>query len=607
MNIQEKIIALLEGDLREDQHIVELIAQLSKSHEDRSMLVEHIALSNALTRAVIQVNPDVKSSAKLWSRIDRYESGSIGSGTWSAKQALSGVLTALIMGLCFGYYWGNTFNGEDSISQSPSPNISKLNAQAVPFVGVDTTTNSRAAFSKSHASSFQPSTTSPKLRGSHKQHNAESVVVTPLDVVGKTSTDEGFRILSPNGGETYRIDENIPIQWSGSNQPVTIEFSRDQGQTWSAIASNITGGSYLWSVPKSIKALLPSSYLMRASVEDTGTVEPTLYKVFKGHDSGAAVAEISPDGKYLLTVGADTRVILWDISTGKQIRRFGENTSEGGHIGYVTFARFNEDGTRIVTCSQDGTAKVWNVFTGNLQQTFYGVADAYPVIWSAAFSPDGTTIALGEDDGSIRFCRLSDGKEIKTITISQTEAVRYLDYVQNGTRIISSGSDGKGTLTDIIADTIVQQFNHFPFPAQFSLRRKVVNGIQYVPGLTELGDGIITCGYDGIVRFWDVATGSLITEKVFHSGEAVSAVIVGKGGHLLASVGYDGSTKIFDLDSEEVVATIQPDDVEIPMSRASFSSDMRFIAISHADGKATLWKLRKTIATDTSDDVWSIE
>jgi WD40 repeat protein len=33
-----------------------------------------------------------------------------------------------------------------------------------------------------------------------------------------------------------------------------------------------------------------------------------------------------------------------------------------GHEGSVTSARFNHDGTRVVTASADKTAKIWRVF-----------------------------------------------------------------------------------------------------------------------------------------------------------------------------------------------------------------------------------------------------
>ena len=56
---------------------------------------------------------------------------------------------------------------------------------------------------------------------------------------------------------------------------------------------------------------------------------------------------------------------------------------------------FSPDGRRIVTGSQDQTAKVWDAATGNELLTF---KDHKEWILSAAFSPDGQRIATGSGD-----------------------------------------------------------------------------------------------------------------------------------------------------------------------------------------------------------------
>jgi hypothetical protein len=58
-----------------------------------------------------------------------------------------------------------------------------------------------------------------------------------------------IQVLSPNGGESWRVKSNRTITWSsaGVTGNVKIEISRDGGSTWSSIVSSTANdGSYTW-------------------------------------------------------------------------------------------------------------------------------------------------------------------------------------------------------------------------------------------------------------------------------------------------------------------------------------------------------------------------
>jgi len=99
-------------------------------------------------------------------------------------------------------------------------------------------------------------------------------------------------------------------------------------------------------------------------------------------DHGGLVrrAAISPDGKRILTASDDGSARLWDAATGKPI---GEPLI--GHNGSVLSVAFSPDGRRFVTASADKTAQLWDTKTGKeIGKPFKGHTGA---VFSARIQP----------------------------------------------------------------------------------------------------------------------------------------------------------------------------------------------------------------------------
>ena len=61
-----------------------------------------------------------------------------------------------------------------------------------------------------------------------------------------------------------------------------------------------------------------------------------------------------------------------------------------GHSNYVMSVSYSPDGTKVASGSEDRTVKLWDVTSGECLQTLEGHSH---VVNTVSFSPDGTKVA----------------------------------------------------------------------------------------------------------------------------------------------------------------------------------------------------------------------
>jgi WD40 repeat protein len=64
---------------------------------------------------------------------------------------------------------------------------------------------------------------------------------------------------------------------------------------------------------------------------------------------------VTADGKYVISGGYDWTVRLWELATGKEVRRF------TGHEGSVYSVAVTPDGKYVISGSGDKTVRVWYI------------------------------------------------------------------------------------------------------------------------------------------------------------------------------------------------------------------------------------------------------
>jgi RNA polymerase sigma factor (sigma-70 family) len=142
----------------------------------------------------------------------------------------------------------------------------------------------------------------------------------------------------------------------------------------------------------------------------------------------------SGDGKTLAAGGGeDGSPRLWDASTGKLLHELGSEL--GSHYLDVTSLAFSPDGKVVASAGTSDMIYLWDVMTGKQLRRLWGYAEA------VAFSPDGATLASGGSDSSIRLWEVATGKEREPAATGHRGGVRAVAVSADGRLVATGGGD----------------------------------------------------------------------------------------------------------------------------------------------------------------------
>jgi WD40 repeat protein len=139
----------------------------------------------------------------------------------------------------------------------------------------------------------------------------------------------------------------------------------------------------------------------------------------------------SPDGRFVVTVGSDSEVRVWNARTGRYLRTL------SWHQGSVTSVAFAPRTDRIVTTGVDRTAIVWDVRSHKKIAVLRG--DPQP-LYSAAFSSRGRWVVTGDSGGVVRVWDVSAQKMLAAIP-AHAGPVNAVSFSPDGKRILSASDD----------------------------------------------------------------------------------------------------------------------------------------------------------------------
>ena len=160
---------------------------------------------------------------------------------------------------------------------------------------------------------------------------------------------------------------------------------------------------------------------------------------------------LSADGK-LLAAAMGISLHVWSLQTGKTVG--GETT---GHTAAVDTVCFSPKGDRIVTASDDGTARIWNAVTGReLHQLNHGGA----WVRAATVSPDGTLVATSGLDDKVGIWQMETGKSVHVLKgHGNAGGWRALQFSADGSVLYSWGDDYRLREWEVVTGQLKRAFS----------------------------------------------------------------------------------------------------------------------------------------------------
>ncbi|ORX56688.1 WD40 repeat-like protein [Piromyces finnis] len=272
-------------------------------------------------------------------------------------------------------------------------------------------------------------------------------------------------------------------------------------------------------------------------------------------DSQVNRLAISPDKRYLAAAG-NPHVRLYEVQTNNP----NPVVNFDGHTGNVTAIAYQSAGRWIVTGSEDGTIKIWDVRAPGVQRDYELKVPVNDVI----IHPNQGELVSCDQSGSIKVWDLSENLCTHELLPEEDVPARSVSMAADGSMLICSNNKGnfyvwkmkeKGDLTELeavqkvnahskyitkcvlspdtrslatcSADNTVKIWENVNNDGQFSLTKKLVGHQRWVWDCSFSADSayLITGSSDHTARLWDLNTSETIRTYNGHQKAVVCVAL----------------------------------------------------------------------------------
>ncbi|RYP12681.1 hypothetical protein DL765_007220 [Monosporascus sp. GIB2] len=240
-----------------------------------------------------------------------------------------------------------------------------------------------------------------------------------------------------------------------------------------------------------------------------------------------------------------------------------------GHGSLVISVAFSPDGSRVASGSWDHTVKVWDAATGACLSTLEGHGDW---VYSVAFSPDGSRVASGSRDGTVKVWDAATGACLSTLEGHHRD-VTSVAFSPDGSRLASGSDDHTVKVWDAATGACLSTLaGHGDW----------VYSVAFSPDGSRVASG----SDDRTVKVWDAATGACLSTLAGHRS-VVSSVAFSPDGSRVASGSHDRTVKVWTAATGACLSTLEGHHSNV--TSVAFSADGSRVPSGSDDRTVKVW------------------